>query len=64
MKNDSEFVSGMLDYLAEKLDNTKIFPGRQSPFFCRACNQPHSFGYILRNISEKLKREERKKECG
>ena len=61
MKNDSEFVSGMLDYLAEKLDNPEIFPERQSPFFCSDCSQPHAFSYVLRDIARKLEKEERKK---
>ena len=64
MKNDSEFVSGMLGYLAERLDDREIFPERQSPFFCSDCSQPHSFSYVLRDIARKLEQSERKRKCG
>ena len=54
MKKGSEFVSGMLDYLAEELDNPKMFPGKQPAFPCSGCGKIHSFGYVLRYISGRL----------
>ena len=53
LKAANNEVKRALWKLAEELDDPKLFP-EQSSFFCSGCSKDHSFGYVLRYISDRI----------